>query len=62
MNEEKFSCDFLRVVLNINGEAVFRSQKEYCYCEDKYVWNKKTDKKYQKAKKEGKAKNGKFYT
>ncbi len=60
MITNEYECSNRKVFVNTNDELKSKCCKEYCLCEDKYIWDNEKDKKYQKAKKEGKAVNGIF--
>ncbi len=61
MNDKSYQCDDFNIYFNANNQPEMKCRKHFCICEDEYKWCNETNEKYQKAKKEGKAKNGKFF-
>ncbi|MDH0660454.1 hypothetical protein [Empedobacter sp. GD03865] len=59
-NSEKNQCLFIKTEKNIKGDLITMCQKNYCRCKDEYPWDESQNYEYQKAKSEGKAKNGIF--
>lgn len=60
MINENNNCNEFRYSINSKGKLEGKCNKEYCRCQDKFVWDINKDIRYQKAKIEGKAHSGIF--
>jgi hypothetical protein len=54
------NCMHYKLYIDAKDELSKDCHKDYCLCEDKYVWDVELNEKYQTAKKENKAKDGIF--
>lgn len=54
------NCTNIKMFIDVKGELRIECVKHYCFCRDEF-FEKEQNKKYQKAKKKGEAKNGIFF-
>lgn len=61
MKEQKYNCPNYQIYINADHQLEKECHKHYCLCDDEFKWCKETNNKYQKAKKDNRAGNGKFF-
>lgn|GEM_PF-3473809 len=61
MKDKKDDCDFYRNYINVEGELKRVCVKDYCLCDDVFVYDENRNKRYQEAKNNDQAGSGIFF-
>lgn len=61
MKAKKVECNDFQSYITPKGNLETKCRKHYCICLDRFLWDEELDKRYQEAKKNGRAESGIFF-